>query len=54
MRLFARGVTLLGGTRVTDGAAFADAMARGQSWSAASRKFAIDRANWPGWERLLA
>jgi uncharacterized protein (DUF4213/DUF364 family) len=52
--LFARGVTLLGGTRVRDGAAFADAMARGESWSAASRKFAIDRASWPGWERLLA
>ena len=52
--LFARGVTLLGGTRVSDGAAFADAMARGVSWSAASRKFAIDRTNWPGWERLLA
>ncbi len=52
--LFARGVTLLGGTRVTDSAAFTDAMARGTSWSAASRKFAIDRAGWPGWERLLA
>lgn len=52
--LFARGVTLLGGTRVTDGAAFTDAMARGESWSAASRKFAIGRDLWPGWERLLA
>ena len=52
--LFARGVTLLRGTRVTDGAAFTDAMARGESWSAASRKFAIGRDLWPGWERLLA
>lgn len=52
--LFARGVTLLGGTRVTDGAAFTDAMARGESWSTASRKFAIARESWPGWERLLA
>ncbi len=52
--LFARGVTLLGGTRVTDGSAFTDAMARGESWSTASRKFAIARESWPGWERLLA
>jgi len=51
--LFARGVTLLGGTRVTDGAAFTEAMARGEAWSAASRKFAIDRAGWPGWAQLL-
>ena len=52
--LFARGVTLLGGTRVRDGAAFADAMARGTSWSAAATKFAIPRAHWPGWQQLLA
>lgn len=47
--LFARGVTLMGGTRVTDGAALAAAMAAGESWSHATRKFAIDRAGWPGW-----
>ena len=51
--LFARGVTLLGGTRVADGAAFADAMARGASWSAAATKFAISRDQWPGWQTLL-
>ena len=50
--LFARGVSLMGGTRVTDGAAFADAMARGEPWREASRKFAIARDSWPGWERL--
>ena len=50
--LFARGVTLMGGTRVADGAAFADAMARGASWNAATTKFAISRAQWPGWQQL--
>lgn len=52
--LFSHGVTLVGGTQVTDGAAFADAMARGESWNIASRKFAIARNLWPGWKRLLA
>jgi uncharacterized protein (DUF4213/DUF364 family) len=50
--LFDRGVTLLGGTRVTDPLAFADAMAAGASWNHATRKFAIDRATWPGWRVL--
>ena len=50
--LFERGVTLLGGTQVVDGAAFADAMAAGTSWSGASRKFAIARDGWPGWHAL--
>lgn len=50
--LFERGVTLLGGTRVTDAAAFTAAMAAGESWSSATRKFAIDRAAWPGWRAL--
>jgi uncharacterized protein (DUF4213/DUF364 family) len=52
--LFARGVTLMGGTLVTDGPALRQAMQAGASWSATTRKFAIDRAGWPGWERLLA
>ena len=47
--LFDRGVTLLGGTRVVDAPAFRDAMAAGSSWSAATSKFAIPSAGWPGW-----
>lgn len=50
--LFARGVTLLGGTRVVDAAGFRDAMAAGESWSEATRKFAIARETWPGWHRF--
>lgn len=50
--LFERGVTLLGGTRVTDPRAFADAMAASESWSSATRKFAIHRATWPGWRAM--
>ncbi|MFP5466017.1 MAG: Rossmann-like domain-containing protein [Gammaproteobacteria bacterium] len=50
--LFARGVTLLGGSRVTDPQGFANAMAAGESWSAATRKFAIARESWPGWRAL--
>ena len=51
--LFERGVTLLGGTRVTDPAGCAAAMAAGESWSGATRKFAIERGTWPGW-RVVA
>lgn len=50
--LFERGVTLLGGTRVTDPRAFADALAVGGSWRSATRKFAIAREDWPGWQTL--
>ena len=50
--LFDRGVTLLGGTRVVDAPAFRDAMAAGSSWSAATSKFAIPSAGWPGWRAL--
>lgn len=50
--LFERGVTLLGGTRVTDPQAFAEAMAVGRSWSSATRKFAIARETWPGWRAM--
>lgn len=50
--LFARGVTLLGGTRVTDPQGFADAMGAGESWSAATRKFVIARDGWPGWRAI--
>ena len=51
--LFARGITRLCGTQVVDGAAFAEAMRAGQPWGGAARKFAIDRAAWPGWAALL-
>jgi len=50
--LFERGVTLLGGTRVTDPQAFTAAMAVGESWSHATRKFAIAREGWRGWRAL--
>jgi uncharacterized protein len=52
--LFARGVTLMGGTRVVDGAAFRVAMAGGAAWGPTTRKFAIRAGDWPGWRRLLA
>ncbi len=51
--LFERGVTHLAGTQIVDGPAFADAMARGERWSHAARKFAVSRDQWPGWQRLL-
>jgi uncharacterized protein (DUF4213/DUF364 family) len=52
--LFARGVSLLGGTRIVDGAGFRAAMATGASWSAYARKFALSADTWPGWRTLLA
>ena len=50
--LFSRGITVLGGTAVVDGAAFANAMATGGGWGSACRKFAIARDQWPGWQAL--
>lgn len=51
--LFARGVTLMGGTRVIDGAGFRAAMAGDTAWGPSTRKFAIKAGDWPGWQRLL-
>lgn len=51
--LFARGVTLVGGTWITDREAFRAALAAGSSWTAAARKTAIRPAGYPGFETLL-
>lgn len=52
--LFARGVTLMGGTRIVDGGRFRQAMASGESWGGSAQKFSLARADWPGWKVLLA
>lgn len=52
--LFARGVTLLGGTWVTDGAGFADALVRGEPTGPFGWKSALRAADYPGWAALLA
>lgn len=52
--LFARGVTLVGGTWITDPAAFRAALAAGVPWTAAARKSAIRREDYPGADALLA
>ena len=51
--LFARGVTLLGGTWITDREAFRAALAAGSSWTAAARKTAIRPGDYPGFDALL-
>ncbi len=51
--LFARGVTLVGGTWITDGRAFRAALAAGQPWGAATRKTVIRPADYPGFDALL-
>lgn len=50
--LFRRGVTLFGGSWITDAAAVVDALRAGESWSAYARKVAIRRDEYPGLERL--
>lgn len=50
--LFERGVTVLGGTAIVDRDGFADAIARGEPWSAFARKYCIDRDRYPGFEAL--
>ncbi|MDO9600078.1 MAG: DUF364 domain-containing protein [Azoarcus sp.] len=52
--LFARGVTLVGGSWVTDCAAFIDALESGASRTASAEKYALTRANYPGFDALLA
>lgn len=52
--LFARGVTLLGGSWVTDSAAYLSALNAGESTGAFARKFALTKAQYPGWNALLA
>ena len=52
--LFERGVTLAGGTAVTDPAAFKAAIASGARWTGSTRKCAIRRDTYPGFEALLA
>jgi uncharacterized protein (DUF4213/DUF364 family) len=51
--LFARGVTLLGGTRVTNPDAFRAALLAGESWSPQTTKFALAPSAYPGFEELL-
>lgn len=52
--LFARGVTLVGGSWITDRRGFVDAFAAAAPWSAHARKFAIEPATYPGFAGLLA
>ena len=52
--LFARGVTLVGGSWVTDCAAFIVALESGASRTASAEKYALTRANYPGFDALLA
>jgi uncharacterized protein len=52
--LFARGVTLVGGSWVLDGPAYVDALRRGEVRRGLSRKMALTRDTYPGFERLLA
>jgi len=51
--LFARGVTLLGGTRVIDRDAFRATLLAGESWSPHAQKFALAPSAYPGFEALL-
>ena len=52
--LFARGVTLIGGTWIERPEAFKRALAAGASWSEHARKCAITREGYPGIAALLA
>ncbi len=45
--LFARGVSLIGGSWVSDRASFIDALRRGESWGQFAYRFALTAADWP-------
>jgi uncharacterized protein (DUF4213/DUF364 family) len=51
--LFARGVTLVGGTWPLDPPALLEAIRTGAPWGGAARKFALAREDYPGLEALL-
>jgi uncharacterized protein (DUF4213/DUF364 family) len=51
--LFERGVTLIGGTWITDRAGFVDALAQGAAWGVHARKFTLSRTQYPGAAALL-
>jgi uncharacterized protein (DUF4213/DUF364 family) len=51
--LFARGVTLVGGTWIVDRPALLDAIARGTPWGESARKTSIRPAGYPGFDALL-
>lgn len=52
--LFARGVTLLGGTWIDRREDFCQALVAGQSWESHAHKYALRREHYPGFESLLA
>jgi hypothetical protein len=52
--LFVRGVTLVGGTWVLDGAAYVDALRRGEQRRGLSQKVAIPATSYPGFAALMA
>lgn len=52
--LFARGVTLIGGTWIERPEAFKEALANGTPWGPHARKFALAREAYPGMAALLA
>jgi len=52
--LFARGVTLLGGSWVKDRVGFIDALKRGEPRSEFADKFVLTADSYPGFDALLA
>lgn len=52
--LFARGVTLLGGSWVVDAVSFKAALNAGKPWGSFTKKFALGRGDYPGFDQLLA
>ncbi|MCB1997391.1 MAG: hypothetical protein KDG57_16210, partial [Rhodoferax sp.] len=51
--LFARGITLLGGSWVEEPLRFLDTLRAGEPAGGSVRKVALAQADWPGWAMLL-
>jgi uncharacterized protein (DUF4213/DUF364 family) len=51
--LFARGVTLLGGSWIKDGPGFVAALTSGAPHSEFSSKYALTSQGYPGWRELI-
>ena len=50
--LFAKGITMMGGSWISDREGFIAALAAGESWSRHAFKFALTPEAYPGWEAL--
>ncbi len=51
--LFSKGVNVIGGTYITNPEVFIDLFKNNEKWGPATKKYAIDRKDYPGYKSIL-